>query len=45
MKASPVHGDRMIEDQAIAIAVRPAQRYAADELRRLSQADFDAVAA
>jgi hypothetical protein len=45
VKASPVHGDRMIEDQAITIAVRPEPHYPADEQRRLSQADFDRVAA
>jgi hypothetical protein len=45
VKASPIHGDRMIEDQAITIAVRPEQHYPSDEQRRLAQADFDSVAA
>jgi hypothetical protein len=45
VKASPIHGDRMIEDQAITIAVRPEPHYPADEQRRLAQADFDSVAA
>ncbi len=45
VKASPIHGDRMIEDQAITIALRPEPHYPADEQRRLPQADFDIVAA
>ena len=45
VKASPVHGDRMIEDLAISIAIRPEPHYPAGEQGRLPQEDFDAVAA
>lgn len=45
VKVSPVHGDRMIEEQAISIALRPEPHYPADEHRRLSQEDFTAIAA
>jgi hypothetical protein len=44
VKASPVHGDRMIEDLAISIAIRPEPHYPAGEQERLPQEDFDAVA-
>ena len=43
VKVSPVHGDRMIEQQAIAIALRPEPHYPDDEIRRLSPQDFEAV--
>ena len=45
VKVSPIRGDRMIEDQAITIAVRPEPHYPSDEQRRLPQADFDSMAA
>jgi hypothetical protein len=45
VKASPVHRDRMIEDLAISIAIRPEPHYPAGEQGRLPQEDFDAVAA
>jgi hypothetical protein len=45
VKVSPVHGDRMIETQAVSIAVRPRPHYPVDEQRRLSASDFAAVAA
>jgi hypothetical protein len=44
VKVSPVHGDRMIADQAVTIAVRPQPNYPDDERRRLSAADFALVA-
>ena len=45
VKVSPVHGDRMIEAQAISIALRPEPHYPAEEQRRLPAADFEPVAA
>jgi len=44
VKVSPIRGDRMIEDQAITIAVRPEPHYPPDEQQRLAQDDFDLVA-
>jgi hypothetical protein len=44
VKVSPVHGDRMIADQAITVAVRPQPNYSDGERRRSSSADFEAVA-
>ena len=43
VKVSPVHGDRMPEDDAISIAVRPAPHYPRSEQRRLSPEDFRLV--
>jgi hypothetical protein len=45
VKVSPVHGDRMMEDAAISIAVRPAPHYPRSESRRLSPEDFSDVSA
>jgi len=45
VKVSPVHGDRMPEDDAIIIAVRPAPHYPRSERRRLTQEDFRLVSA
>jgi len=45
VKVSPVHGDRMLEDEAINVALRPTPHYPDDEMRRLSTRDFRTIAA
>lgn len=45
IKVSPIHGDRMIENEAISVAVRPEPHYPDEESRRLPPGDFESVAA
>jgi len=43
VKVSPIHGDRMPEDAAISIALRPLPHYPDDETKRLPKRDFELV--